>query len=281
MEIVVPIVTPFTSDGKIDETKVRTHVENLLKKGVDIIFVNGTTGLGPALSAEEKRKMFDATIEVTDKVIFQVGSLNLSETMELVSYANKKDLIAVASYPPYYFSIPKEFIVKYFKDICSKSSNAVYLYNYPSATGKDVDADMVKEIGCISGVKDTNPDFAHTLRYKELGIKTYNGSDSLAMTSMASGLDGTVSGAGNYAPEILNQIRESLRNGDVGSAIKNQFVLIDLVNLTKRVGQFSAIYELVEEFQGYSVGYPRDPIYPLSKDSSEKLREEARKIWKK
>ncbi|ARM77074.1 2-dehydro-3-deoxyphosphogluconate aldolase [Acidianus manzaensis] len=277
MDIVVPILTPF-NNGKIDKEAVKTHVGNLLKKGVDIIFVNGTTGLGPALSKDEKKEMLDAVLDVTNKVIFQVGSLNMNEVIELVRYANDKDVLAVASYPPYYFTLPEEFIILYFKDICEESKHDVYLYNYPGATGKDVNVEMVKKIGCLTGVKDTNPDFQHTIKYREVeGMKVYNGLEGLAIASM-SVLDGTVVGAGNYAPELFSQLREYLKDGDMKKAMEVQLLINKLVGLTQKYGQFSAVYELTKAFQGYDVGSPRPPIYSLE---SKNLIDEAKKIWNK
>ncbi|AWR98233.1 2-dehydro-3-deoxyphosphogluconate aldolase [Acidianus sulfidivorans JP7] len=278
MDIVVPILTPF-KDDKIDKEAVKTHVENLLKKGVDIIFVNGTTGLGPALSKEEKKEMLDAVLDVTNKVIFQVGSLNIKEVIDLVKYANDKDILAVASYPPYYFTLPETFIIKYFKEICNESKHDVYLYNYPGATGKDVNVNMVKQISCLKGVKDTNPDFQHTIKYKEIpGMKVYNGLEGLAIASMSI-LDGTVVGGGNYAPELFSQLREYIKAGDMKKAMEVQLLINKLIEVSQKYGQFAAVYELTKEFQGYDVGKPRAPIFPL--DNPKELIEEARKIWNK
>ncbi|WP_252896839.1 hypothetical protein [Metallosphaera hakonensis] len=39
----------------MNKEALKQHATNLLNKGVDLIFLNGTTGLGPALSKEEKK----------------------------------------------------------------------------------------------------------------------------------------------------------------------------------------------------------------------------------
>lgn len=279
MEIVVPILTPFTRDGKIYKEAVKTHVENLLRKGVDVIFVAGTTGLGPLLTKEEKKEMLDIVTEITNKVIFQVGSLNMKEVLELVRYANEKDIIAITSTPPYFYAFPQSFVIRYFREICQESKHEVYLYNYPGATGRDVDHRMAKEVGCFTGVKDTNPDFQHTIRYKEVeGIKkVYNGLEGLAIASM-SVLDGTVAGTANYAPELFSQLREYLRAGDMKRAMEVQILINKLVDLTQRYGHFPPMYLLTKEFQGYDIGLPKAPMYPVE---DKIIIEEARKIWNK
>jgi Dihydrodipicolinate synthase/N-acetylneuraminate lyase len=54
-KILVPPITPFNKENKVDADKLKTHIKNLIDKGVDLIFLNGSNGLGPSLSAEEKR----------------------------------------------------------------------------------------------------------------------------------------------------------------------------------------------------------------------------------
>src|SRR5262245_36752304 len=44
--VVVPMVTPITPDGRLDEPAVARLVEFLVEGGVDGIFVLGTTGEG-------------------------------------------------------------------------------------------------------------------------------------------------------------------------------------------------------------------------------------------
>lgn len=100
MEVVVPILTPFNPDGTINREALKTHATNLLEKGIDLIFLNGTTGLGPALSKEEKKETLRTLSDVADRVIFQVGELNLNNVLELVKFSSDYGVRAIASYSP-------------------------------------------------------------------------------------------------------------------------------------------------------------------------------------
>ncbi len=280
MDIIAPVVTPFRS-GKLDLDAFASHIRNITRKGVDAVFVAGTTGLGPALSVEERKALLEAAASAAKRIIFQVGALNLDDVLALVKYAERFNVEAVASVPPYYFPrLSERQIVKYFKDICSATSLPVYLYNYPAATGKDVDAKTAREIGCLKGVKDTNEDIAHTLAYKRLvpGIKAYNGSDSLVLASFAVGLDGVVASSANYLPEVLVKIRDAVRAGDVSRARSLQFLINEVLDAARPLGYSSAVYELVRLFQGYDVGGPRPPIYPLDDEERGKLAAAVAKI---
>lgn len=278
-DVVVPILTPFR-DGEVNKEALRLHAENLLEKGVDYIFLNGTTGLGPALYPEEKLATLEALRDYADRVIFQVGELNLDKAVELARKARDLGVRAIASYPVYYFQrIPEKHLVKYFRDLCASASLPVFLYNYPLATGKDVDARLVEEIGCLSGVKDTNESLSHTLQYKLRNPKliVYNGSDSLVFASLTF-LDGTVASTGNYVPEVLVMMKNLVKANDFEGAIKLQSLLDKLVEIARKYGSFSANYELVRIFQGYSIGKPRPPIYPLEESEIKTLEAEVRSI---
>lgn len=273
-EIVTPIITPFTKDNRIDKEKLRTHAENLMKKGIDKLFVNGTTGLGPSLSADEKLENLKAIYDITNRIIFQVGGLNLEDTIRLAKLSKDYDIVGVASYAPYYYPrIPEKQLVKYFKSLCEASPHPVYLYNYPTAVGKDIDARIVKEIGCIAGVKDTNESLIHSLDYKRLNpnIIVYNGSDMLITSAISTGLDGSVTAASNYLPELTVAIKKLASEKKIDEALRLQFILDEIVEASRIFGSLSSNYVLVKLFQGYDVGYPRGPIFPLDKEEEQQL----------
>lgn len=281
-EIIVPIVTPFKK-GEIDAEALKLHASSLLHAGVDRIFVNGTTGMGPALTGKEKERGLRAVMDVTDKLIFQIGSLNMEEVKSLARIAKDMGVKTVASYAPFYFTgLPKSLIVRYFQEICNEHEE-VYLYNYPSAVGKDVDAEVVKEIGCLKGVKDTNDSINHSLQYKRVnpGIKVFNGADTLVMTSISTGLDGAVSASANFVPDVLVKIRSHVMEGKVGEAMKLQFMVDELVSIAKEYGYIPSIYVLTKSLMGYDVGEPRPVLFPLDEKQGSELISRARKVMEK
>lgn len=274
MDIIAPVLTPFRGD-RVDLEKFGHHASNILKKGVDALFVAGTTGLGPALSLEEKKTLLEAAAGLTKRVIMQVGSLRHEEVLELLSYSRRFDVEAVASVPPYYFPrLSERQVAKYFKNLCARSPHPVYLYNYPAAVGRDVHAQLAKQIGCISGVKDTSEELAHTLAYKRLmpAVKVYNGADNLIAPAFAAGLDGVVASAANYLPEALRAMKEAAAEGDLRKAMAVQSLLYEVLEVARPLGYLAAVYELVEAFQGYAAGEPRPPIYPLEDEERRSLR---------
>ncbi len=276
-----PVVTPFFQN-KVDLEIMIKHIKNLINKGIDGIFICGSTSLCPSLSFPERLQMFDSLEHFYDRLILQVGSLNIEESLHLSELAKKAEVMAIAAYPPYYYpNISENTIEKYYLKL--SSIYPTFVYNFPLATGRDVNARIVKNVnrngGNLVGVKDTVNDPAHMLNFKyELGddFIVLSGPDFLIMNSIRLGIDGVVAGSSNYAPELIKEMFET--NG-LKKMMRNQRKINDLVLLAREYGQFAANYVLIEALQGYPVGEPRPPIFPVNDDLKSELAEKAREIY--
>ena len=282
-ELIVPVVTPF-ENGRLSVEKLRLHSDYLLKKGVDFIFLNGSTGLGPSMNLEERLQVLHAFQDIPEKVIVQVGGLNLDESLTLAREASKFGVHAIASLPPYYYPrLPENWLIRYFKAI--SEVYPTYLYNFPLTTGYDINAAMVRKIlssgANVIGIKDTVPDINHMLEIKwNTGpeFKVFCGPDPLIMSALRSGLDGAVGGSGNYIPGILRTLVDHY-NDEVG--MKTQRLVQEVTNVVKKYGQWSANYSMVEILHSYSAGEPRPPIFALGDEEKKSLSQEVKKVLPK
>ena len=57
------LVTPFTPDGTLDEVTFRRLVDRQIRLGIDGLVPVGTTGESPTLSAAERDRLIEITIE--------------------------------------------------------------------------------------------------------------------------------------------------------------------------------------------------------------------------
>lgn len=231
----------------------------------------------------KKKENLRVLSDLSNKIIFQVGDLNLNNVIELIKFASDYDLRAIASYSPYYFPrLPEKWLIKYFQIIASQSRHPVYLYNYPSATGYDISAKLLSKFGLeLAGVKDTNQDLAHSMEFKTTfpKMKVYNGSDTLAFYSLLS-LDGTVASMSNCLPTVFKEMKEAVARGDARKAMTFQKLITSLVEMARKYGQLGSLYVLTEITQGYKVGGPRPPIFPLDETESKDLRTEVENFLK-
>ncbi len=279
-ELIVPVVTPFEK-GKVSVEKMRRHSDYLLKRGIDLIFLNGSTGLGPSLNLDERLQILHAFHDIPEKVIVQVGGLNLDDSIALAKEASRLKVHAIASLPPYYYPrLPEAWLIRYFNAI--SEIYPTYLYNFPLTTGYDISAALVKKIiasgADVIGIKDTVQDINHMLEIKwntAPDFKVFCGPDPLIMPALRSGLDGAVGGSGNYIPGILRTLVDHF-NDEIGT--RSQKIVQDVTNIVKKYGQWSANYSMVEILHSYSAGEPRPPIFPLGDDDKKSLSQEVKKV---
>ncbi|KPV47336.1 MULTISPECIES: dihydrodipicolinate synthase family protein [Acidiplasma] len=276
---IIPIVTPFVNN-KIDTELFIKHGENLLKNKMDFLFMAGSTGLGPSVTPDERKKLVDAFLYTPDNIILQCGSINLEDSLDLARYAKSNKIHAVAALPPYYFTgFKREWLVNYFLKI--SSIYPTIIYNYPGTTGYDITYDIIKDIrkagGNIIGIKETTYDMHEILSVKDNidDIRVYTGPDEYVLSAYRENLDGYVSGAGNYAYRYLNIIAENYSN-ETGR--KAQLAVNSLAALARKYGPWSATYNLVKIITGNDVGQPREPIMPLSDNDARSLEVEAKKL---
>lgn len=279
---IVPVISPFGANT-LDLEKFRRHAHALLEDKMDFLFIAGTTGLGPSLTSEEKLLMTNELKEVSSKLILQVGSLNLEESVRLAEHAKSSRLHAIAAYPPYFFPrMQDDWVVKYFTTL--SKIHPLIAYNYPLATGYEISPGIIKKVnqggGNVIGVKDTLPELAHMLSFKyELGndFLVYSGPDTVVTSATRSGLDGSVAGSANYVPELL--IKATNIDLPLSEALAAQKTIATLAGLSRKYGQWAANYNLVKIIRGYDVGIPREPIFALGKEAEEKLTTEARAVY--
>ena len=87
------LLVSFDKEGNINEKGLRQIIRhNIDKNKVDGLYVGGSTGENFMLSTEEKKEIFRiAKDEAKDavKLIAQVGSINVKESVELAKYATE------------------------------------------------------------------------------------------------------------------------------------------------------------------------------------------------
>ena len=91
--IIPAMVTPLTRDGKVNEKALRQFIDYLIKGASHGLFVVGTTGEFYGLSPEEKKELFEITVDQTRgrvPVYAGTGAITTREVIQLTRYANKR-----------------------------------------------------------------------------------------------------------------------------------------------------------------------------------------------
>ena len=99
--------TPFKPDGSLNLAIIEKQADHLLKNGVTLAFIGGTTGECHSLSLDDRRALAQRWCEVAHgtslNVVVHVGSNCLADARVLAAQAQQLGAVAVSAHAPSYF----------------------------------------------------------------------------------------------------------------------------------------------------------------------------------
>ncbi len=207
---IVPIITPFDGDGRIDEGTLERLIDWQIASGSHGISVTGTTGEPSALSLDERRQMLDLGKNAVDSRVPFVpatGTNNIEETIDLTRYAERLGVDAALVIVPYYNRPSQEGLFRYFRAVAGQVGLPIIIYNIPGRTATNMAPETMARLreACpnIIGVKESNKDFEHTSKVLHTcgrDFLVYSGIELLCYPMLAIGGVGHVSATANILP---------------------------------------------------------------------------------
>src|ERR671936_290561 len=98
--VLLPILTPFDEKARVDEEIMRQLVDFHIAAGVQGLFVLGSTGQGPAMAVEERKKAAAVALDQARSRVpggIHVGTAEEESTTDLPApeAAHKADAVAI------------------------------------------------------------------------------------------------------------------------------------------------------------------------------------------
>ncbi len=279
------LLVSYNEDGSINEKGVREIIRhNIDNMKVDGLYVGGSTGENFMLSTEEKKQIFEiAKDEAKDeiKLIAQVGSINVYESVELAKFATKLGYDAISAVTPFYYKFSFNEIKDYYNTIIDSVDNRLIIYSIPFLTGVDMSVEQFGELfenEKIIGVKFTAADFylLERLRKAYPNHLIYAGFDEMMLPATVLGVDGAIGSTFNVNGVRARQIFDLAKEGKVEEAREIQHVTNDLISAILSNGLYATLKELLK-LSGVDAGYCRKPM-ALTTDAQV---EEAKNIFDK
>ena len=141
--VLTAMVTPFTEDGEVNYPQARKLAKSLLASGSDGLVIGGTTGEAPAMSDDERLKLFaevkDAVGE-SGAVVAGTTDNNTYRSIEVSKEAEAVGADAILMTVPAYNKPTQGGLVKHFIAIAEAVSIPGVLYNVPSRTALNMTA---------------------------------------------------------------------------------------------------------------------------------------------
>lgn len=279
------LLTSFDREGNINEKGIREIVRyNIDKMKVDGLYVGGSTGENFMLSTDEKKEIFRIVKdEAKDKVklIAQVGSINLKESIELGKYATNLGYDSLSAVTPFYYKFDFEEIKDYYERIINESQNKMIIYSIPALTGVNMSLDNFGELfknDNIIGVKFTAPDFYLLERIrKEFSDKLiFSGFDEMLLSALVLGVDGAIGSTFNVNGIRTREIFELVKDNKIKEAREVQHITNDLITDILNNGLYQTIKLILEEF-GVEAGECKRPF----KEATQEMKKTAKDIFLK
>lgn len=266
--LLTAMVTPFTSDGKVDYSQAKKLAVALINSGSDGIIVSGTTGECPALSSDEKIQLFTeikSAIGNSGTVIAGTGSYNTASSVELTVQAEKAGVDGCLLVVPYYCKPTQEGLYEHFSTIAGATELPCILYNVPSRTVTNLNAETairLSKIDNIVGVKEASANLgqiADIIQNTEDDFIMYSGNDSDTLPIMALGGYGVISVVSHLTGLQVKQMIDDYLNGRTDEAASIHRKMLPLVDALFVIGNPMPIkYAL--NYLGFAVGKPRLPL---------------------
>lgn len=282
------LLTSFDENGNINEDGVRQIVRhNIDKMKVDGLYVGGSTGENFLISTEEKKKIFKIAKDEAKndiKLIAQVGSLNIHESIELAKYVTELGYDAISAVTPFYYKFSFEEIKDYYNTIINSVDNYLIIYSIPFLTGVNISVEQFGELfqnEKIIGVKFTAADFylLERLRKAYPNHLIYAGFDEMMLPATVLNVDGAIGSTFNVNGMRARQIFELAQQGKIDEAFKIQNITNDLITDILGNGLYQTIKYLLQ-LQGVDAGYCKKPMSIITEGQKEKAKEMYEKYLK-
>lgn len=235
---VVPLVTPFTEEGALDEPALRRLVDFQVASGSHGVSVTGTTGEPSALSLDERERVIALAAEqVAGRVAFApgTGTNNIDETLRLTRFAARQGVDAALVIVPYYNRPSQEGLYRHFATVLEATDLPILVYNIPGRTATNILPETLARLHHdyphLIGVKESNKDFEQPSRIlHECGrdFLVLSGIELLCYPMLAIGGAGHVSATGNLLPREVAAIYDLVQEGRHPEALDLHYRLLPL-----------------------------------------------------
>ena len=282
---VVPLVTPFTSGGALDEAALAGLVDLQVAGGVAGIFVLGTTGEGAHVPRESRRQLVAQTVKLVNKraVVFAgLGDIQLDDLSEANEFF-RTGADAVVAHPPVSKKVSEEKLREWYQSLLDRLEGPMLLYNMPMTTNVSIPLDAVADLlghPRLAGIKDSenNPERHAKLLQRFGGKKDFSvfiGVGALMQKGLRMGADGVVPSVGNLIPEVCCQFCVAAKESD-WTAMENLFTRMNTVaalyqkgrNLNESLSALKAAMHL----RGLCALQVLPPLRKVSETELEKIR---------
>ncbi len=276
----IALITPFTSEGRVDYDALKRLIEYQLANGADFLCILATTGEAPCLTQQERD---DITAFIRERVAGRVpilkycGGNNTTAVVEEIKTTDWTGIDGILSICPYYNKPSQEGIYQHFKAIAEVSPLPIVLYNVPGRTGVNMKPETIvrlaNDFANIVGVKEASGSMEQVdeiIKNKPHRFDVISGDDALTFSMVASGAAGVISVIGNALPKEFSRMIRLEFNGEYEPARKIHHKFTELYSLLFIDGNPAGCKALLNDM-GMIENVLRLPLVPTTITTKQKM----------
>jgi 4-hydroxy-tetrahydrodipicolinate synthase len=276
------LVTPFRSDGSLDEETLRKLVEWQIESGIHFLVACGTTAETPTLNHEDWLRVIGIVAQTAAGRVPVLAGCTHNSTMEAVARAAEAASVpgvsGLLTANPFYNKPSQEGQYRHFRAIAEAVPCPVVLYNIPGRTGVNLDPATIlrlaEDVPNIHGVKESSGNLqqiAELIHILPSSFTVLAGDDLMALPVIALGGAGLISVASNEIPAEMACMVVAALDGDWATARalnRRYFRLLTANFWDSSPGPVKCVMAMMGRLQENF----RLPIVPVSKTTREKLK---------
>ncbi len=264
--VIPAMITLFDENENVDVQRTRNMVEFLIGRGVDGLYLTGSTGEGFLMDHDERKLVVETVVDQVAgriPVIVHVGDIGTKKSIALAKHAEAAGADAISSVPPFYWKFSNEDIYNYYKDLAASTSLPLVVYSVPLAGSLGVDLIMkLAELPNVQGLKFTGKDHDQ-LAFLKANLSEdfiiYSGCDEMALSGLAVGADGIIGSFYNVMPELFTAIYQAVKSSDLKRGLRLQRIGTEIILECIKYDYLALMRNMIF-WQGVDAGFSRRPF---------------------
>jgi len=283
--VIIPMVTPFNSNSKIDTVAVEKIVNSFIDANVSP-FLLGTTGESVSISNDQQLLLVATTIRNIKNKQFVYAGISgncLEESIENAKLFADLGVDAVVAHLPFYYPLSEDQMLRYYEQLAEKVPCPLILYNNPITTKFSVSINVIDKLSHhpnIVGIKDSERgmerlDLALKLWGKRPDFVHLTGWAAQSAYALLNGSDGIIPSTGNYCPKLYSELYDHAILGNTDKANELQNIannISEIYQKDRNVSQSIPALKVMMSTKNLCKHNVLPPMYELSNEEVEKIK---------
>lgn len=283
--VVIPMVTPITEDGKIDQTSAVRIFDHLVESNT-FPFLLGTTGEAASVPMASRIELIKCVMDQASEESLVYAGISdncLENSLFLAQKFADLGVGAGVAHLPSYYPLSDSHMIKYYEMLADKSPLPIIIYNILSTTHMSIPLDVIDKLSHhpnIMGMKDSERDLDRMRQSAEMfsSRKDFSilcGWTTQSSATLAMGFDGIVPNPGNITPGLFKALYDSVLNGRAEDAEKLQEKANEIADIFQKDRSLSQVFaglKLIMSILGLCEPWVLPPLIRLNAKEEEQIQ---------